>query len=148
MKPTTSQPCHRLAFIAGTMSSKVIGRVQNRWVDLVHPWQCKPNNQQRHNHDTWHSSFYCKTTCFAARHLNNECAYSTFNQTRSFLGVLDGFHIYSHHNKKHLCWSVPISDRVGSQQCRLFEQCNHRRWYVDLFCTIWRLSNRTANGFC
>ncbi len=34
--------------------------------------------------------------------------------------------------KQHLCWSVPISDRAGSQPHRLFEQCNHCRQDVDL----------------
>ncbi len=39
-----------------------------------------------------------------------------------FISMLDGFHIYSHCNKKHSHWRVPISDRAGGQY-RLFEQC-------------------------
>ncbi len=51
--------------------------------------------------------------------------------------MLDGFHVYSHHDKKRSFWNVPISDRAGSQRCALFEQHNHYRWDMDLFLQFW-----------
>ncbi len=81
-----------------------------------------------HNHDPGWSSFNCETTCFVARHLDNECTYSSFDQTQSLSRVysIDSVFILQT-TKTCSCWSAPICDRVGSQQHRLSEQSNHRQ---------------------
>ncbi len=45
--------------------------------------------------------------------------------------ILGRFHVYFYH-KKSSCWSVPISDRAGSQLHGLFELCNYCRQDVHL----------------
>ncbi len=70
---------------------------------------------------------------FIVRHLDKECAHFSFNQTwylSCFCSMDSTFTLTI--TKKHLCWSVPISDRAGNQRCGLFEQCNHHRQDVDL----------------
>ncbi len=93
MQHTTNQQCHRPAFISGTISLKTVGRVWNWWTHLVYPQSINTS----------------ATVILDEPHLTvRQLAWLLYIIIRLFfwpnsvflICMLDGFCVYSHHNKK------------------------------------------------